>query len=68
MQRVAISHPQNLLPSQYAHIFLISSRTKVLRRDVCDMVRVFFVPDEDRLDFPIAMTFDVIQLNTLRTL
>ena len=30
------------------------------------MVGVFFVLDEDRLDVPIAVTFDVVQLDALR--
>ena len=30
------------------------------------MVGIFFVLDEDRLDIPIAVTLDVVQLNTLR--
>ena len=62
-----VSYPQNLLPSQYAHIPLIGSRSKVLGRHVGDMVGVFFILDEDRLDFPIA-AFEVVQLDTLVTL
>ena len=64
---VVVSYAQNLLPSQYAHIPLIGSRSKVLGRHVGDMVRILFVPDEDGLDFPIA-AFEVVQLNTLGTL
>lgn len=30
------------------------------------MVGVFFVLDEDRLNIRIAVTFDVVQLDTLR--
>lgn len=64
---VEMIYAQDLLPSQYAHISLIGSRSEVLGRNVGDMVRVFFVPNEDRLDFPIA-AFEVVQLDTLGTL
>ena len=64
---LVVAYAQNLLPSQYAHISLIGSRSEVLGRNVGDMVRVLFVPDEDRPDFPIA-TFEAVQLNTLGTL
>ena len=64
VQRV-VSYPQNLLPAQHAHISLIGSRSQVLWRNVCHMVGVFFVLDEDRLDVPTAVTFEVVQLHTL---
>ena len=62
-----VSYSQNLLPTQYAHIPLIGSRSKVFGRHVAGMVGVFFILDEDRLDFPIA-AFEIIQLNTPVTL